>query len=157
MKQVRARLLPLAVAACLAAGCAAPPGTAKPAPVVSRPVSESENLLGYYHTLRGLSAADLGKEHELARQAYARARTDYNRVRYAMVLTVPNATSHDDARALEMLEPVAKNPGAQLQPLASLLASHLQERKKLDATAQALQQKLEALRSLERSIIERKR
>jgi hypothetical protein len=152
---MRGRLLLLA-GACLAAGCA-PPGTIKPAPVVARPVSDAENLLGYYHNLRGLSAADLGKEHELARQAYARARTDYNRVRYAMVLTVPNATFHDDARALEMLDPVAKNPGGPLQPLAGLLASHLQERRKLDANAQALQQKLDALRSLERSIIERKR
>jgi hypothetical protein len=154
---MKGRLLLLAAGACLAAGCAAPPGTVKPAPVVARPVSESESLLGYYHNLRGLPAADLGKEYELARQAYARARTDYNRVRYAMLLTVPNATFHDEARALEMLDPVARNPGAQLQPLASLLASHLQERRKLDANAQALQQKLDALRSLERSIIERKR
>jgi hypothetical protein len=153
----RGRLFVLGLGACLAAGCATPPGAVKPAPVVARPVSESENLLGYYHSLRGLSAADLGKEHELARQAYARARTDYNRVRYAMVLTVPSSTFHDDARALEMLEPVARNPAGQLQPLASLLAGHLQERKKLDANAQALQQKLDALRSLERSMIERKR
>lgn len=152
----RARLLLLAAGAWLAAGCAAPPATVKPVPVVARPVSESESLLGYYHSLRGLPATDLGKEHEVARQAYARARTDYNRVRYAMVLTVPNSTFHDDARALEMLEPVAKNPNGPLQPLASLLASHLQERRRLDANAQALQQKLDALRSLERSIIERK-
>ena len=151
------RLVLLAAAVGLAAGCAAPPGSVKPAPVVARPVSESENLLGYYHNLRGLQAADLGKEYELARQAYARGRTDYNRVRYAMVLAMPGSTFQDDARALEMLELVAKNPNGQLQPLASLLASHLQERRKLDANAQALQQKLDALRSLERSIIERKR
>jgi hypothetical protein len=153
----RGCLLLLAAAACLAAGCAAPPVAVKPVPVVARPMSDSESLLGYYQSLRGLSAADLGKEHELARQAYARARSDYNRVRYAMVLTVPSSTFHDDSRALEMLDPVVKNPNGQLQPLASLLASHVQERRKLDASAQALQQKLDALRSLERSIIERKR
>ena len=153
----RRNLLLLAAGACLAAGCAAPPGTGKPTPVVARPASESESLLGYYQNLRGLSAADLGREYEAARQAYSRARTDYNRVRYAMVLTVPNSAFSDDARALEMLDPVAKNPNGQLQPLASLLAGHLQERKRLDANAQALQQKLDALRSLERSRIERKR
>jgi hypothetical protein len=153
----RGRFLLLAAAASLAAGCAVTQDSGKPVHVVARPVSESENLLAYYQNLRGLAAADLAKEHEIARQAYARTRTDYNRVRYAMVLTVPSSTFHDDARALEMLDPLARNPNAPLQPLASLLASHLQERRKLDANAQALQQKLDALRTLERSIIERKR
>ena len=40
MKKGRGGLLLLGFGACLAAGCAAPPGTAKPAPVVARPVSE---------------------------------------------------------------------------------------------------------------------
>jgi hypothetical protein len=56
-----------------------------------------------------------------------------------------------------MLEPVARNTNGQLQGLAYLLLTHLQERKRLDANTQALQQKLDALRSLERSMIERKR
>lgn len=144
-------------AAALAAGCTQPPAVEKTATVVARPVSEAENLLGYYQNLRGLGAADLGREHDAARQAYARARSDFNRVRYAMVLTVPGAAFADDTRALEMLEPVAKNPGGSLQPLAHLIVTHLQERKRLDANAQALQQKLDALRSLERQMIERKR
>jgi hypothetical protein len=147
--------------AALAAGCAPQPTVVveKTAPGVVRPVpaSESDALLGYYQSLRGLSAADLGREHDAARQAYARARSDYNRVRYAMVLTLPGAAFQDDGRALEMLEPVARNPNGQLQPLAHLLATHLQDRKRLDANAQALQQKLDALRSLERNMIERKR
>ncbi len=159
MRDMRSRGSFALLAACvtLAAGCALQPGADKPAPVVVRPVSESDNLLAYLQGLRGLSATDLGREHDQARQAYARVRTDYNRVRYAMVLTVPNSAFHDDARALEMLESVAKNTTGQLQPLAHLLASHLQERKRLDANAQALQQKLDALRSLERNMIERKR
>ncbi len=156
-KKLSRPLVLLAAGAALAAGCAVQPGVEKPAPVVARPVSESDSLLAYFQGLRGLSASDLGREHEQARQAYARARTDYNRVRYAMVLTVPNSAFQDDARALETLEPVARNTNGQLQPLAHLLASHLQERKRLDANAHALQQKLDALRSLERNMIERKR
>ena len=159
IRDLRSRGLLALLAACaaLAAGCAVQPGADKAVPVVAKPVSESDHLLAYLQGLRGLSGADLGREHDQARQAYARARTDYNRVRYAMVLTVPNSAFHDEARALEMLEPVAKNTQGQLQPLAHLLASHLQERKRLDANAQALQQKLDALRSLERNMIERKR
>lgn len=144
-------------AAALAGGCVSQPEPVKPAPAVIRPISETENLLGYFQGLRGMSAAELGREHDVARSAYARVRSDFNRVRYAMVLTLPNTPFHDDARALEMLEPVAKNPGAPLQSLAHLLGAHLQERKRLDASAQALQQKLDALRALERNMIERKR
>ncbi|HET9403893.1 MAG TPA: hypothetical protein VFO57_04885, partial [Burkholderiales bacterium] len=59
--------------------------------------------------------------------------------------------------ALELLDPVSKNPNGHLGGLAYLLISHLQERKRLDANAQGLQQKLDALRSLERSLIERKK
>jgi hypothetical protein len=143
----------------LAAGCVSPPpeATVKTAPGIARPVSEVETLLTYYQNLRTLSGADLAREHEAARAAYARARSDSNRVRYAMVLTLPGAAFQDDARALEMLDPVSKNPNGQLQALAQLLATQLQERKRLDANAQALQQKLDALRSLERNMIERKR
>jgi hypothetical protein len=52
---------------------------------------------------------------------------------------------------------VAKNPVSKLGPLAMLLASNLHERKRLDASAQGLQQKLDALMLLERNMIERKR
>ena len=158
--------------ACLAAAalaaCVPKPVAEKPvveAPVVAPPpvqpepprtVSESESLLAYYHQLRGYSGAELSREHEAVRQAYGRSRSDSNRVRYAMILALPNTPFTDDARALEMLEPMVKNPG-QLQALAYLMVTHLQERRRLDANAQALQQKLDALRSLERSMIERKK
>ena len=74
-----------------------------------------------------------------------------------MVLALPGTANGDEGRALELLEPVAKNPNGRLGGLAYLLISHLQERKRLDAAAQGLQQKLDALRSLERSLIERRR
>jgi hypothetical protein len=74
-----------------------------------------------------------------------------------MVLSQPNAAFADDGRALELLDPVAKNPGARLQGLAQLLSSNLQEQKKLNASVQGLQLKLDALKSLERNLIERNR
>ena len=155
--------------AAVIAGCAALAGCAglrgfegqEPAPWVQatapQPASDTESLLIYYQHLRKLPGAELGREHETARLAYTRARTDFNRVRFAMVLSQPNAAFADEGRALELLDPVAKNPGARLQGLAQLLSSGLQEQKKLNASVQGLQQKLDALKSLERNMIERNR
>jgi hypothetical protein len=160
----------VALAACGAlAGCGAlrgpqeteraPDAEVSPATQVApaRPADGAETLLVYYQHLRKLSGSDLAREHETARQSYTRSRTDYERIRLAMVLSVPGFAFSDDARALELLDPVSKNPNGQLQGLAFLLAAHLQERRRLDANAQGLQQKLDALRTLERSMIERKR
>lgn len=156
------RLTSIAIAAGVLAGCGTL-GTEsrQPAPWVQADsipsASEVESLLLYYQHARKLAGAELGKEHETARQAYARTRSDFNRMRFAMMLSLPGAPFGDEARALELLDPVAKNPNGRLNDLAQLLISQLQERKRLDANAQGLQQKLDALRSLERTLIERKR
>jgi hypothetical protein len=158
----------LALAVWAAAGCAPLPTVeqedargADKQPAVVRPgtppQSDVESLLAYYQQIKAMSGADLGREHEAARQAYARSRTDFNRVRLAMILSLPNAAFSDHGRALDLLEPVSRNFNSPFHGLASLLVTHLQERKRLDASVQGLQQKLDALKSLERSMIERKR
>jgi hypothetical protein len=126
-------------------------------PGASQPTSDVESLLLYYHYVRKLPAPDASREYDAARQAYARARTDFNRVRLAMILSVPGTSFNDDARALGLLDTVARHQGARLQGLAGLLGSQLQEQQRLAANAQGLQQKLDALRSLERNLIERNR
>lgn len=135
--------------------------TQEPAPWVqagvSQPATNAESLLLYYQHIRKQPAADLSREYETVRQAYARSRTDFSRIRLAMVLSLPNTAVSDEGRAMELLEPVSKNQGSALQGLAYLLVTQLQERKRLDANAQGLQQKLDALRTLERSMIERTR
>jgi len=136
-------------------------GTQEPAPTAQADtpgagLASSDSLLRYYQHLRRLSAAGVGREHDIARTAYGRTRSDYNRVRLAMVLALPGTAVNDDGRALELLEPVVKNHKAELQGIAYLLSSQVQERRRLDANAQALQQKLDALKSLERDMIERK-
>jgi hypothetical protein len=146
------------------AGCAVLAGcgslrtfeSVEPAPWVQagvpQPASDIESLLMYFSHLRKLPGAELGREHESARQAYNRARSDFNRVRFAMVLSLPHTAFIDEGRALELLDPVAKNQSAQLRGLAQLLSSHLYEQKRLSANVQGLQQKLDALKSLERSL-----
>ena len=176
-------LFPATIVACaLLAGCGvlkpvevteteaeqqAPPAAVTPDPVQASPpvapsvavrqISGAENLLTYFNQIRKLSGSDLAREHDSARQAFSTGRSEFSRVRLAMVVTLPNTPFYDETRALELLEPVWKNSESQLSGLAALLVSQIQERKRLDANAQALQQKLNALKSLERSLIERKR
>lgn len=163
------RLCSLAVACGALAGCSvfqfpdaadAPPeaqGEPERETASARPAAAAESLIEYFQRLRKLSGPDIAREHETARQSFVRSRSDYERIRLAMVLSVPGFAFSDDGRALELLDPVSRNHNGQLQGLAFLLASHLQERRRLDATAQGLQQKLDALKSLERSLIDRKR
>ena len=148
----------------LLAGCTTAPsmqvGEPEPPAQTSEPrraPSDAETLLSYFAQLRKVSPPELAREHESARQAYGGTRSDYNRVRLAMVVSLPNTPFYDEPRALDLLEPLSKTSGAQLSGLAFLLVSQIQERRRLDANAHALQQKLDALKSLERSLLERKR
>ena len=133
----------------------------EPAPWVQaggpQPSSDTESLLLYFQHVRKLSAPDAIREHEAAWHAYSRARSDFNRVRLAIILSLPGAAFTDDARALGLFDVVARHQGGRLQALAVMLGAQLQEQQRLAASAQGLQQKLDALRSLERNMIERSR
>jgi hypothetical protein len=116
-----------------------------------RPVGEAESLLIYYEYVRKIPAAERAKDNESARQRYMKSRSDFNRVRYAISLSVPGTPFNDDARALDALEPLLKNNDAVLHNLAYLVSAQIQEQRR----GQSLQQKLDALKSLEKSLIER--
>ena len=165
-------LSPVIAAAWLAltAGCGLLPPTDPEAPEIevreppapwegpARPaVTDVENLVQYFSEIRKLAPADLTKEYETARQAYNQGRSEYSRVRFAMLLSLPNAPFADDSRALDVLEPIVRKGNGRYYPLAHMLSAGIQEQKRLNANVQGLQQKLDALKSLERSIIERSR
>jgi hypothetical protein len=147
----------------LIAGCELLPSfeTREPAPWVQaggpQPASDVDSLVLYYQHIRKLPAGDAGREYEAARQTYNRERSAFNRVRLAMMLSLPNMPFNDDGRAIDVLEPVVRDSNGRLHALALMLSSHLQEQKRLNASVHGLQQKLDALRSLERSLIERSR
>lgn len=142
----------------LLAGCAVP----RPADVTEEPAavsdlrSEAGNdagaALAFYGRTRKLSATDLAREQDAARRALARSRSDGNRMRYALVLAVPGAPAADEARALETIEPLTRNAASPLHGLAVLVTTFLQEQRRLDAQNQGLQQKLDAMLELERSM-----
>jgi len=138
----------------------APPPTAAPAPP---PVNEDEQqtiaLLADLQRYASETAEELRRDLAAANQAVNRARTDVNRVRLAVLLTLPGAGSPDDARAMALLEAVVgKSPGSSpVRQLAAVIYAQIIERvrgvseeKKRSAAAQ---EKLDQLRAVERSLL----
>ncbi|HUP95956.1 MAG TPA: hypothetical protein VM164_13680 [Burkholderiales bacterium] len=140
-------------------------------------LAEFEMLLADFERLRRLPSAELAREQEAARQAFNQSRSELARVRLAMALAVPGSPPGEELRALELLDPVIKNPSAALHGIAFLMAAYIQEQRRLFAhiqglqqnnqglqqnvqalqqNVQGLQQKLDALRTLERSLTERR-
>lgn len=133
-----------------------------PAPVDEARPDDVERLLGYFALARKMPAAEQGRERDGAQQAYLRSQTEYNRVRLAMLLSLPGAAFNDEARALELIDPLARNQRSSLHNLAVLLSAFIQEQKRLGGNmqglqqnVQGLQQKLDALKNLDRNLIER--
>jgi hypothetical protein len=88
-----------------------------------------------------------------------RVRTDVNRIRLAVLLTMPNAGPPDDGRALALLESVAGKTGgaSPLKQLALVLYGQIAERVRNVAEERkrsaAAQEKLDQLRAVERSLL----
>jgi FtsZ-binding cell division protein ZapB len=169
----------------------AAPTVTKPAPPVTPPAPppkveraapaevktpELDSLLAEFERLRRLPPADVAREHDNARQAYVQSRTDSARVKLAMALSVPGAAAGEEMKALELLDPLVKNPSSPLHGIAFLISAFIQEQRRLASLVQGLQQnvqglqqnnqalqqnvhglqqKLDALRTLERSLTER--
>lgn len=153
--------------AVLAAGCAALPsgvdGVMSEAVQVSRaPASEQSASL------------------KRAQQAFAADPTPLRRVRLATLLATLPAPLRDEARALELLAPVADAGAPGVGGFAAFLSRQIAERQRLareierlmkehaalererqaadkerDKREEALRQQLEALRAIERGILER--
>jgi hypothetical protein len=107
----------------------------------------------------GESNDELRRELAAAVQALNRSRTEANRIRAAVLLTLPGAGPTDDARAIVLLESVSgKTPGASpIKQLAAILLTQIYERmrgmseeRKKSAAAQ---EKLDQLRAVERSLL----
>ena len=155
-----------------------PPGAAAP------PSEEaSGELVAYLARLRGLSEAGVTAEAALARREAARNTSDLARVKVALALSLSREA--DEGEILSWVEPVAKrdhgDPG--VRAMASFLHAIVQERRRLRENASAatarlrderraheaqkqradtlqeraaqLQQKLDALTELEKSLSDR--
>ena len=108
-----------------------------------------------------------------AQDAFAREPSAVNRLRLATLLAALAAPLRDDARAAELLEPIADATAAGFGHFAAFFSAQIAERQRLtreleraarerervdkdrDKREEALRQQLEALRAIERGILER--
>jgi hypothetical protein len=141
----------------------APASEAVETPPSPGPVNEDEQqtiaLLAELQRYSGEASDELRRDLNAAIQALNRARTEPNRIRAAVLLTLPGAGPPDDARAIALLESVSgKTPGSSpMKQLAAVLLAQIAERmrgmseeRKKSAAAQ---EKLDQLRAVERSLL----
>ena len=131
--------------------------------VITAPVNEEDQqalaLLADLQRYAAEPGDDLKRELAAANQAVNRTRTDANRIRLAMLLTLPAAGPPDDTRALALLDSVAgKGTGASpLKQIAVILSAQINERTRSVREEQkktaATQEKLDQFRALERSLL----
>ncbi|TAJ16901.1 MAG: hypothetical protein EPO47_09660 [Rugosibacter sp.] len=153
--------LPLA----LLSGCAAiKPAevVAPPSPVYWNAPGSASALLAYFDQLRLLSVPELAKETERARKSYAKDKSTFYQLQYAIALSVPGG---DIRHAQQLLDPLVKETGRRdlpLHALAAMLSTDLAERQRLEEALQTqirraddLDGKLEALKDIEKKMMQR--
>lgn len=162
---VRSALLPWLAAFALALSACTTPPMKKAA---HKDETTPEAALVYYHGLSRMTPAELGRERMVLT---AVPQTPYTQVRMAMLLGHPRV-QQDLGKALALLDSVLKSsdPAAMpFHPLARVVADNYQERSKLDGQlekqgqqlkdsqrkATELQEKLDSLADIERTLTPR--
>ncbi len=168
-------LLMALLAAAIAFGCTivGPPGSQHPWFAPAEPVkSEADRMLEFYGRVATLKGQELAREFDAARKAFEAEHNEGNRVRLAILLSLPSASFRDDGAALGLLQPWLRdkrNESSALRPVALMIHGYLIEVRRSDEQlqtqnvrlrdeqrrAEALQQKLEALLEMEMKMIQR--
>ena len=144
----------------------APPAPA-PEPV-KLPEDQEQSLALLIEMSRSANASadDLRKDFTASQTAFNKDRTLVNRMRYAWLSAMLGPAAGDDARLLGLLEPlVAKTGGLALthplRAVADVLVAQVTERtrqvREEQKRADALQQKLDALKAIEKQLLDRER
>jgi hypothetical protein len=133
-----------------------------PSPTTWTSSGGANALLVYFDQIRSLSAPELAREIERARKNYAKDRSAFYQLQYAITLSVPGG---DSRLAQQLLAPLLKENGRLTKPLhalAAMLSVDLAERQRLEESLQAqirradeLDNKLEALKDIERKMLQR--
>jgi hypothetical protein len=144
-----------------------PPPAPAPEPL-RLPEDQEQSLALLIEMTRSASAPpdDLRKDFVNAQNAFNKDKSHVNRMRYAWLSGLLGAAAGDDARLQGLLEPLfAKSGGLAvmhpLRPVADLLFAQLTERtrqvREEQKRADALQQKLDALKAIEKQLLDRER
>ena len=139
----------------LLAGCAGMriPG----APDTEREQRQVIELIDYTQRVATMSAEQQRYEYAASSQAFAKDKETLKRMRLALLLAMPGASFHDTARAASLLEPLAATgePAGPLRSFARLFYAQLNERAGDQRRANQMREQLEALKAVERTILER--
>ena len=147
--------------ASIASSAAPEPALEPAAAVVPTEPTDEQQLAGALVDLQrygGLTGDEIRRELTTVTQLVARQRSDYHRVRLAVLYTLTKAPQ-DDQRALQLLDNVAKsNPGSPAaKQLAAVVQVQLSERiravREEQQKSEAVVKKLEALRLMERDLL----
>ena len=163
----------LLVPVALLAACALEPKRAEPPPalviVQPAPPSETDQLLTYMMQTRKLDARELANEREQLRAIFQADKSEFNRVKLALVIAPAPLTSataaanlttnaNDDAELITLLEPLVNNNSAsstdalvvpqsfEIRALSTLIYGIAQDRKKLRDQWREAQARVNALR-----------
>ena len=131
--------------------------------------SQTDELLQDFEAWRKQSPAELTRDYDKARQSLVLTKNSVNRLRVALLLSLPNTAFHDNGTALTLTNEVlrdTKSTNTSLRGLASLLNTSLNEQQKIaeDAAqklkdeqkrADSLQEKVDAIKKMEKNLIRR--
>ena len=129
-------------------------------PTTTEPTDEQQlaSVLVDLQRYGAMSPDEARREQNVVNQLLAKQRTDYNRIRLAVLLTLAK-TPQDDQRAMQLLDTVIRsNPGSPAaKQLAAVVQVQVAERVRAvrdeQQKADAAQKKLEALRNMERDLL----
>jgi hypothetical protein len=117
-------------------------------------------LIEYAQKVAGLQSEEQRRELSASNLIFLkdRGRGSYGRLRLALLLALPGTAFNDDARAASLLEPLAggaSSPARPMQQLAGLVYTQIAERLREQKRTAQLKEQLEAMKEIERKIIER--
>jgi hypothetical protein len=145
------------------------PAVIPPAPEpIKLPEDQEQSLALLLEMSRSANAStdDLRKEFVASQSAFNRDKSTINRMRYAWISGLLGPAAGDDARLQGLLEPLVAKTGGfapthPLRPVADVMLAQLTERtrqlKEEQKKADALQQKLDALKAIEKNLLDRER
>jgi signal transduction histidine kinase len=115
-----------------------------PTVAASRPASSRApaNLVGYLAELRGMNEPSLSREIARQRQVLSKDGTDLSRTRLALAMSLHPQS--DDAEILSLVDPIARKESApsEVRAMASFLHTMASERRRLKESAAAANAKL---------------
>jgi len=165
------RIFPVAILALLGGCVAVPENQPAPCPPPSEVVvtGQMDDMMQYYDSLRKQSPPELAKIYDRVKQNFGQNKSDANRIRLALLLTLPNTSFRDASAALHLLNewPRDSKHVNNLQSFRNLLAALLAEQQRLSSNleeasqklkeeqkrADTLQHQIDAIKSMEKNLI----